>query len=235
MPKLFVIHGWTYNIEPWQNVAGYLKDKGLEVELLRVPGLTSPSKKVWTTAAYVDWAEQNLPDKAIALGHSNGGRILLNLINKYPNKLSGIILLDSAGIYEKSFKRNFMRTLSKMFAPFKNIPLVRKFFHRIIGASDYAKAPDNMKKTLQNVIDSDKALRIDSKLPARIIWGEEDQITPLRQGKRIHQGLRNSHLTIKKQWGHSPYLKTPKELADQILKEYNAVNEQIDAERKSKK
>ena len=102
MKTLYVIHGWTYTVAPWENTIKILKQHGIEIKMLHVPGLTSPSDKVWTIDEYATWADQNIPDGAIALGHSNGGRILLNLLSKKPNKLSHVILLDAAGIYEES-------------------------------------------------------------------------------------------------------------------------------------
>lgn len=219
MKKLYIIHGWTYDITPWEKVVTALKKHGVTAELLPVPGLTEPSDRVWTIQNYIGWANHNIPDGAIALGHSNGGRILLNLLNKNPKKLGGVILLDSAGIYEHSVKRSTLRILAKIFAPFKNIKPLRKTFHKFLGASDYDKAPENMKRTLNNMIMSDKNLN-PAKIttPAEIIWGSNDTITPLRQGEKLHHLMKNSQLVIKQGWSHSPYLKSPDALAAVIAK-----------------
>ncbi|MDR3298265.1 MAG: alpha/beta hydrolase [Candidatus Nomurabacteria bacterium] len=221
MKKLYIIHGWTYDVSPWEEVAKYLKEIGVSVELLRVPGLGEPSKKVWDIQKYVAWADENIADGAVVLGHSNGGRILLNLLVAKPEKLSGVILLDAAGVYEKSAKRSVLRVVAKIFAPMKKISLLRRVFHKFIGASDYDKAPENMKKTLHNMISSDKNLDASGiKTPVRIIWGENDTITPLRQGEKLHRELENSTLVVKKGWGHSQYLKDPQALAAEIAKQY---------------
>ena len=160
MKKLYVIHGWTYTVEPWTHTIQILKEYGIEIVMLHVPGLTSPSDKVWNIQQYVKWADQNIPDGAIALGHSNGGRILLNLCSKKPEKLKHLILLSAAGVYEESKKREISRGVSKVFAPLKKSALLRKVFHKIVGASDYDRAPENMKKTLTNMLTSDKKLDI---------------------------------------------------------------------------
>ena len=102
---LYIIHGWTYTVKPWQKTIALLEKAGVKVKMLNVPGLTAPSNKIWTIQDYVAWADKNLPEDAVALGHSNGGRILLNLCSKNPTKLSRLILLDSAGVYEPSRKR----------------------------------------------------------------------------------------------------------------------------------
>lgn len=221
MQKLYIIHGWTYKPEPWLEVIKDLKKQGIDAELLRVPGLGKPSKKSYTIEDYVAWAKENLPKGSIALGHSNGGRILLNLLSAEPDYLKGIILLDAAGYYEKSAKRDISRGLSKVLSPLKKSKFARKVAHKILGASDYENAPENMKLTLTNMLDSDKALDIAKvTTPAQIIWGSDDNITPLRQGKKMHELLPHSELTVKDGWRHSHYLVSTEELAKEIADKF---------------
>lgn len=220
MKKLYVIHGWTYTVEPWARTIEILKnDYQIEVEMLNVPGLTTGSKKVWTIEEYKDWADRNIPKDAIALGHSNGGRILLNLCSEKSDKLKHLILLDAAGVYEKSLKRDVSRMLSKIFAPLKKSALLRKIFHKLVGASDYDRAPENMKKTLANMLSSDRKLDIAKvKTPTTILWGEMDKVTPLRQAKKMHERIAGSELLTYKNWTHAPYISDPAGLARAINK-----------------
>ena len=226
MKTLYILHGWTYKPEPWETVIKDLKKLGVEAKLLRVPGLGEPSDEVFTIEDYVKWAKKQLPKGAIALGHSNGGRILLNLLAEDPKYLNGIILLDAAGVWEESKKRNALRGASKVLSPLKKVPLARTVVHKLMGSSDYSHAPENMKKTLDNMIQSDKALDI-SKVttPVQIIWGADDNITPLRQGKTMHERLKNSELTVKDGWRHSHYLVSTEELAAEIADKYKKLNQ----------
>lgn len=217
MKTLYVIHGWTYTVAPWQTTIQILKKHGIEIKMLNVPGLTSPSDKVWTIDDYVNWADQNIPDGAVALGHSNGGRILLNLLSKKPAKLSRVILLDAAGIYEESKKRDISRKVSKVMAPLKAIKPLRKVYHKLLGASDYDHAPENMKKTLANMLDSDKSLDFSTiDTPATILWGKMDTVTPPRQAIKMHSLLKNSNLVFFDKWTHAPYICDPEGLAKAI-------------------
>ena len=215
---LYIIHGWTYTTEPWTRTLELLKSEyGIDTVMLNVPGLTAPSKKVWTIEEYAAWADKNLPDGAIALGHSNGGRILLNLLSKKSEKLDFLILLDAAGVYEKSLKRDLSKTLSKLFSPLKKLALLRKAYHKFIGAEDYAHAPENMKKTLANVLASDKNLVIDH-IPTQtaILWGRQDKITPPHLAEIMHSKLKNSTLKFYENWRHAPYIDDPAGLARAI-------------------
>ena len=218
MKTLYIIHGWTYTIEPWNRTIKILNDKyQIKVEMLHVPGLTDPSKKVWTIDEYVKWADSLLPEDAIVLGHSNGGRILLNLLSRQPDRVSHLILLDAAGVYEPSKKRDILRKLSQILAPLRRVKILRKIIHKMIGAGDYDKAPENMKKTLTNMLDSDRNLDISKvKVKTDILWGEMDKITPPRQAKKMHQLIKKSRLKLFPNWTHAPYIVDPEGLAKTI-------------------
>ena len=221
---LYIIHGWTYSTEPWTKTIKLLNDKyHIKVEMLNVPGLTDPSKKIWNIKEYVKWADCLIPDGAIALGHSNGGRILMNLLVKKPEKLSHLILLDAAGVYEPSRKRDILKKLSRILSPLKQIRPLRKILHKIIGASDYERAPENMKKTLSNMLESDKDLDYTKiQVKTDILWGEMDKITPVRQAKKLHAGIKGSRIKIFPNWTHAPYIADPEGLAraiSQVLKD----------------
>ena len=139
---LYIIHGWTYSVEPWNKTIKILNDQyRIKAKMLHVPGLTDPSKKVWTIDEYVKWADSLLPEDAVVLGHSNGGRILLNLLSKQPERVSHLILLASAGVYEPSKRRDILRKVSQILAPLKQVKILRKIIHKLIGAGDYEKAP----------------------------------------------------------------------------------------------
>ena len=214
MADLYIVHGWTYTVEPWKKTIELLREKGLSVKMLHVPGLTEESKKEFTIADYVKWADSEIPDGAIALGHSNGGRILLNLCANKPEKLKYLILLDAAGIYEPSIKKKIVEKVAKVGKPLKKIPLVDKAFHRITGSTDYSKAPENMKKTLVNMIESDKELDF-SKVETKtfILWGKKDATTPPRQATEMYEKLPNAELKFYANWTHAPYISSPEELA----------------------
>ncbi|MDO5475295.1 MAG: alpha/beta hydrolase [Candidatus Saccharibacteria bacterium] len=214
MVDLYIVHGWAYTVKPWEKTLNILKEQGFNIKMLHVPGLTEESKKVWTIDDYVKWADSEIPDGAIALGHSNGGRILLNLCAKKPEKLKYLVLLDAAGIYEPTLKKRIVERAAKIGKPLKRIPIIDKAFHRLTGSTDYSKAPTNMKETLKNMLSSDKNLDF-SKVETRtfILWGKKDTITPPRQATLMYEKLPNAELKFYANWTHSPYISNPEELA----------------------
>lgn len=214
MTDLYIIHGWTYTVEPWKNTLAMLRNNGISVKMLHVPGLTEKSDEVFTIEDYVEWADKNIPNGAIALGHSNGGRILLNLCAKNPEKLKYLILLDAAGIYEPSARKKFVEKVAKIGKPLKKVPIIDKAFHKITGSTDYSRAPENMKQTLANMLASDKDLDF-SKVQTKtfILWGKKDTTTPPRQATAMYEKLPNAELKFYANWTHAPYISSPDELA----------------------
>ena len=214
MADLYSIHGWTYTVEPWKNTLAMLRDNGVSVKMLHVPGLTEKSDKVFNIEDYMKWADENIPDGAVALGHSNGGRILLNLCAKKPEKLKYLILLDAAGVYEPSARKKIVERVAKIGKPLKKVPIIDKAFHKITGSTDYSRAPENMKQTLANMLESDKDLDF-SKVTTKtfILWGKKDTTTPPRQATTMYEKLPNADLKFYANWTHAPYISSPEELA----------------------
>lgn len=214
MADLYIIHGWTYTVEPWRHTLQILRENGISVKMLHVPGLTEKSDKEFTIYDYMKWANREIPDGAVALGHSNGGRILLNLCAAKPEKLKYLILLDAAGVYEPTLKKKMVEKVAKIGKPLKKIPVVDKAFHKITGSTDYSKAPENMKKTLVNMIESDKGLDFAKvKTKTFILWGKKDTTTPPRQGTLMYEKLPNAELKFYANWTHAPYISDPEGLA----------------------
>ncbi len=214
MADLYIVHGWTYTVEPWKTTIELLRQRGISVKMLKVPGLTEESKKEFTIEDYVKWVDQEIPDGAVALGHSNGGRILLNLCAAKPDKLKYLILLDAAGIYEPTLKKKVVEKIAKLGKPFKKVKIINKAFHRATGTTDYSRAPENMKKTLANMIESDKNLdfaKVETK--TFILWGKKDTTTPPRQATAMYEKLPNAELKFYANWTHAPYISSPEELA----------------------
>ena len=135
-------------------------------------------------------------------------------MSKNPEKLSHLILLDAAGVYTESKKRNRSAKVSKLFAPLKRFKLLRKIYHKLLGASDYDRAPENMKKTLTNMINSDRELSLEAvATPTTILWGKLDAVTPPSDAEKLNEKLPSSTLKFYANWRHAPYIDDPAGLA----------------------
>lgn len=210
---IHIIHGWTYNLDRWKKITVFLKEKGFNPIFHNVPGLTVESDKAWNLDEYVEWFHGEIGDEdnPIVLAHSNGGRISLGYCLKYPGSIRHLFLIGSAGITDTRMKTRAKRlifpVLSKVLKPISKIPLARKVVYRLLGSGDYNNANTNMKLTMQNMLGSDRGLKIENvKTPATLIWGENDTYVPPADGKRMEGRLQKVvSWNLISNAGHSPH------------------------------
>src|SRR3989344_512838 len=251
MKKIFILHGWTYSTEKWNRFVKLLKQKGIEVEMLNVPGLTERIDKAWNIEDYVEWLKQKIENqkvnnlttsnvadamkqfnnKVILIGHSNGGRIALNFAIKYPEKIEKLIMIDSSGIYHDDLlirtKRLFFRKVVKIAKKVTSSEKLRSLLYKAIGESDYKNANPIMKQVLVNLINSDKFLSLHKiDVPTLIIWGKEDKTTPLSDGKLMNKLIKNSKLYVIKNAKHSPVFTNTQTVVD-IISEYFKIQKRL--------
>ncbi|MDR0462816.1 MAG: alpha/beta fold hydrolase [Pseudomonadales bacterium] len=222
--KIFIVPGWSYSLDKWQMASGGLENLGYEVEILPVPGLTGEKlSESWDLDDYVVWLGEKLKEQknVIVIGHSNGGRILLRYIAKNPEKIKQLILIDSAGLidnrWHKKMKRRAGKKLAMLGKKIANNEHGRKLLYKILRESDYENANPVMKKTMANLIRKDLSSELKKvKVPTLLIWGKNDQQTPLFQGRQMKSAIKNSRLEIIEEARHSPQFTHPEQVVTLI-------------------
>lgn len=212
MKKIYIIHGWTYSIYKWNPFIDRLKKEKIPVVLLKIPGLTAPLHTPWTLNDYVLWLKKIIDqekEKIILIGHSNGGRIAGAFTSQYPEKIEQLILIDSAGIKENNLFARSRRFFFKLLARIgKKMPLYEKprsLLHKLVQSTDYHRASPIMRKTMISLISTDCAPYFANiTVPTLIIWGSKDKITPIVNGKKIHQLIKRSTFSVIDSAAHSP-------------------------------
>ena len=221
---IFILHGWTYSTDKWQPFVGLLKSQGYRVKLLPIPGLTQPLNQAWTLNDYVNWLKTILDKetKAITLlGHSNGGRIALAFAARYPEKLSQLILIDSAGIYHKEFLLQLKRFVFRLFAKIgkkllTSSPSLERLLYRLAGETDYYQANAIMRQTMIDLSVDLTPILSRISVPTLIIWGSLDKTTPLSDGQIMHRLIKNSTLHTIAAARHSPQFTHPQLVVQSI-------------------
>lgn len=220
--KLLVLHGWSYSTEKWKPFMKLMEAKGFKPHLLEIPGLTAPIDRTWTLDDYVEWLKDKVgKEKAVLIGHSNGGRIALAFALKYPEGLKHLILIDSAGIYHNELpirlKRFVFRVLARVGREFTSSEDVKSIFYKVARVNDYKEATPEMRQTMVNLISADLTPNLTRvKAPTLIIWGAKDKTTPLSDGKLMNRIIPNSRFHIVKGARHSPQFTHPEEVCKKI-------------------
>lgn len=229
--KILILHGWSYSakgvdpLEKWNPFIDELKLKAYKPTLLKIPGLTKNLKEVWNLEKYVEWLKELVKnEKVVLVGHSNGGRISLAFAHKYPQKISHLILIDSAGIYHNELpiriKRFVFKSLAKLGKRITASEDLRVFLYKLAREGDYKKATPIQRQTMLNMINTDLTETLNKvSVPTLIIWGRQDKVTPLSDGKIMHKLIQDSKLFVVNDAKHSPQFTHTKVVVDRILKE----------------
>lgn len=216
---MLILHGWGSRKEKWKKVAEILSKKGHRVIIPDLPGFGESEKpgSVWGIEEYSSFVNDlagNLGLNAFdLLGHSFGGALAAKYAIEHPEKIIRLFLAGAACIRGEKKKKSFLKFLKI----FKHIPLAKRFFYRFIVKSDYPQTDGRMREIYLKVIMQDLTDELEKiSIPATVIWGEKDDITPLRQGRIINSKIKNSKLFIILNHGHALQLTAPEELCSHI-------------------
>ena len=218
-----MLHGWGVSSLSFKEVADKLSTKYrvITIDLLGF-GMSDEPLEPLSLDDYVDSVYSLLShleiDYPILLGHSFGGRIAIKYANLYP--VSSLILVSSAGIKRRSFKTKwkiYKYKLKKFFLKiFKKHKLQELYASS--GSEDYKNATPVMKKTMSNIIEIDLKDEI-GKLNNKVLllWGFNDNTTPLMDGVYMNNNIKDSRLIIFYRSGHFPYLDEPDKFVKIIM------------------
>lgn len=202
-----LLHGWGSNSTRWESVAKIISDKGYKVIVPDLPGFgkSSELQEPWDANKYIDWLEKFIIEIKIKdyllLGHSFGGALASKIAIKKPQEVKKLFLVAAAVIREKTAKKGFLAKLAKAIKIFQFLPyfsFFRKAVYKfIIRKSDYSYVEGIMKQTYLNIIKEDLSFKIPFiKVPTIIIWGDKDELTPIKDARIINEKVKNSKLFV---------------------------------------
>lgn len=231
---LVLLHGLFGALSNFRDVIDYFS-KTHKVVIPMLPLYTMPvlTTGVKSCAHFLrDFVNFKKFDKVNLLGNSLGGHVALVYAKEHPERVNSLILTASSGLYENAFGSSFPRREDKEFIRQKvaltfydpkhaTDELVNECFevvndrNRVLRILALAKSAirHNMAKDLPNM-----------KMPACLIWGKNDTITPPEVAIEFNQLLTNSSLFWIDECGHAPMMEHPvlfNELLYGWMKEHN--------------
>lgn len=227
--NLIILPGWGDNRENFNFLINCLKDY-FTIYIFDYPGFgkTKFPNKDLTIFDYAkvinDFLDDNDINKPIIMGHSFGGRLIILLTSIHKKHFSKIILMDSAGIKNFSFKKTFRKYLYKFLKKlrffFKNPDKYLQKLLSIFGSPDFKNINPRMKKSFINIVNTNLIKYIKNiKDETLIIWGVNDQETPYKDALKFNKLIKNSYLIPIANSGHFPYLDYPYHIRN-IIYEY---------------
>lgn len=223
-----LVHGLGGHAEDWHNLAGFLVPAGYRLYLPDLPGFGRSARPANFSYSIPDYANQvvgfmdALGLKQVDLGgHSMGGWIVQRIAFEHPERVHKLMIMDSAGIYDKPDWNTalFVPTSPGELEKFDALlmphpPPVPWFIARDIlrifqrDAWIIHRSMDSM-LTGRDVTDSELP---QLKMPVLIVWGDQDHITPIADGEKMHQLMPQSQMDVVQGCGHL----APVQCADRI-------------------
>jgi pimeloyl-ACP methyl ester carboxylesterase len=213
-----LIHGLGGRSEDWRMLAPYFAEAGFRVYMPDLFGYGRSDRpkdfsySVRDQAAVVVAFLDAMGLKRVDLGGwSMGGWIVQIVADAHPERVRRLMIFDSAGLYEKPawdtnlFMSKSPGQLDKLEALLMPHPLPIPGF----VAQDLLRLSSGhawvIKRALDSMLtgqDATDNLLPKLKMPVLILWGAEDQITPLEEGKKMHQLVPQSELDVFNGCGH---------------------------------
>ena len=222
---LILLHGLMGGVDNFGSMVDLVASAGFKVlapdlKLFEVPLLKTSIK--YLSEYLHDFMKHKKLKNAVLVGNSLGGHIALIFSKKYPEKVDGLILTGSSGLYEKAMGDTFPRRGDYEYIKVKTEEvfydpktatkeLVDKVFD-IVNKSDsvirllaFAKSAirHNMSEDLPNM-----------NMPICLIWGQQDKVTPPHVAEEFQTLFPNSELFWIDKCGHSPMWEHPKKFSE---------------------
>ncbi len=219
---LILLHGWGCDFTIFNGLVPTLSSQ-YEVHLFDLPGFglsPAPAQIYGSTeiTTLIEEACRQLKLQPYAvLGHSFGGKIALKMAkNGFAER---IILIGSAGIkLPLNFKQRMKIFGYKICKPLLKYSNFLACLATNCGSADYQQSSGMMRKILVKVVNEDlRSLLPQVTQPALLIWGNNDQETPLKSGHLMKLLLPHAKLVVIPNSGHFPFLEHRKEVLSSII------------------
>ena len=230
--NILILPGWGNTRTTFTNIINFLKDN-YTIYIIDYPGFgNSPiPEKELTIYDYTnlvrDFLDEMQIKNPIIIAHSFGGRIATLLTGYYKEKIDKIIMIDAASIKpRKSIKAFIKQTTYKVLKKLTYLlPKLKQEYYRqkllkIFGSTDYQNLPNNMHKTFKNIVNENLIYYLKNiESEVLLLWGKLDKDTPLKDGYKMNNLIKNSALIIFPKGNHFSYLQYPY-LTNKIIFEF---------------
>lgn len=210
---VILMHGWGQNIEMMAPIAEHLKSS-FTVYNIDLPGFGKSSlpKEISGVEEYTHMLKQfiniNNISNPIIIAHSFGVRIALLYASENP--VYKLILTGGAGIRPKRGLKYYVRTyvykLGKIALSLPGLSKLKEQFQKNSGSEDYRALSGVMRDSFVKIVNLDLTPVLKNiKAETLLVWGENDDATPLWMGKVMEKEINDAGLAVFENDGHYAY------------------------------
>ena len=249
-PPVVLVHGLGDNgARDWRHLAPVLAET-FDVIALDLPGFGRSEKKnaLYNPENYarvLAWLVDEYVEPPFALiGHSMGGAIALNYASTHASQLTHLVLIDAAGVLHRTaFTKHLIDDLqlpgNNTAEPADNLEALNTYLG--FSLEDIDRYPAAIDAVLRSPVMRGTLLGGDPRLiaglalvqhnfsgrlrqvtvPTLVIWGEKDNVAPLRTGRLLAHRLPSARLEVIEGVGHMPMYESKERLSELVLDELN--------------
>jgi pimeloyl-ACP methyl ester carboxylesterase len=224
-PNLVFLHGWRSESKLWFSVVRKIVGERYNAYCLDLPGFGSSQKppSTFTLGNYADvvqkFVEKLRLNDVTLIGHSFGGNIALKIVIDRLLPVKNVILVDSSGVRPNTVTKTVKKGIARMVKPIFQISALKDLRYKIyqqMGAEDYIATPE-LTEIYKNIVGVDLTPHLSQVLvPVCIIWGEQDNDTPVWQARVMQKQISNSELHILSDASHYSFLDQQDEFASKV-------------------
>lgn len=213
-PDLILLHGWGQNIEMMKPLADHLQ-QFFHVYIIDFPGFgeSEEPSTPWGVEDYAtalrEFVVKLKIENPILLGHSFGCRVAITYASQYPVKQ--MLLTGAAGLPSKKSPMYYARVYTfktlKRLCKLPGLTQYQEALRKYFGSTDYKNTSGVMRTTFVKVVNHNvKGMLPKLTMPVLLVFGENDDATPLWMGKVMEKEIPDAGLVVFEGAGHYAYL-----------------------------
>ena len=224
---IIILHGLMGGLSNFDGVAQFFPENGYKVVIPELPLYSMPLLKtsVSNFAKYIkEFIDFKNYSEVILLGNSLGGHIALLTTKLYPQKIKGLVITGSSGLYESAMGESYPKRGDYDYIKKK---AENVFYDPAVATKeivdDVFETVNDRNKLVKTLAIAKSAIRhnMAKDLPKMqtktcIIWGKQDNVTPPEVAEDFNKLLPNSELYWIDKCGHAAMMEHPYEF-NQLL------------------
>jgi ABC-type lipoprotein export system ATPase subunit/pimeloyl-ACP methyl ester carboxylesterase len=218
---VMLLHGMFGGPESWQACGTRLQEKW-PVYVPELPILDVPYQEVGINSlvGYIKgMLDAEKIERTVLCGNSLGGHVALKLALAYPDRVAGLVLVGSSGLFDRTDQnaprhpsREWVREkIKEVF--FDEVHTTEVLVQRVY---DTITCPEQARKVVRMARSAKhenlREVLPQLRCPVMLIWGADDHITPPRMAHEFKKCLPQAEMELIEQCGHAPNIERPREV-----------------------